>query len=63
MNNLRLLRHKRKMTQQSLADKLGVTRSAVTKWENGEAYPRAELLTKLAGILHCKIDALFCVKV
>lgn len=62
MNSLRDLRQKRKLTQQDLADKLGVSRVAVTKWETGEAYPRAELLPKIAEVLRCKIDTLFLVK-
>jgi len=59
LNSLRDLRQKRKLTQQDLADRLGVSRVAVTKWETGDAYPRAELLPKIAEVLRCKIDALF----
>ena len=39
-------------TQQSLADKLGVSQSAVTEWEKGRAYPkrhRIEPIAKLCG--------------
>lgn len=59
MNNIRNLRLKRKLTQEELGSKLGVSRVAVCRWETGEAHPRAELLPKIAEILRCKIDALF----
>ena len=59
MNNIRELRLKRKMTQQDLGEKLGVTRVAVCNWESGVAKPRTEILPALAKVLRCKIDALF----
>lgn len=47
------------MTQKELGDKLGVTPSAVTRWESGECFPRGEKLIKLAEALHCTIDELY----
>ena len=42
---LRQARREHLYTQQSLADKLGVTQSAVTEWEKGRACPKQLLLT------------------
>lgn len=60
MTNIRKLRLQRNLTQQDIAQRLGISRVAVTKWETGEASPRAEMLPKIAEILLCKIDDLFC---
>lgn len=59
MKKLRELRIERKMTQQDIAERLGISRVAVTKWETGEALPRAEMLPKIAKLLRCKIDDFF----
>lgn len=45
-------------TQQELADKLNISFQAVSKWENGAAYPDIELLPKLAASLGTTVDAL-----
>lgn len=42
-----------------LAEKLGVTRTAITKWETGDSYPRAEMLPQIAKHLGCTIDDLY----
>ena len=47
------------MTQEELAEKLGVTFQAVSKWENAKAAPDISLFPKLADIFKCSIDALF----
>lgn len=44
-------RRKKGITQQSLADQLHVTNSAVSKWERGLCYPDVTLLEELAGSL------------
>ena len=46
------------MTQNELSAQVGVSRSALAMWETGKAYPRAELLPKLAQILNCTVDEL-----
>lgn len=56
---IRLHRTAANMTQKELGDKLGVTPSAVTRWESGECFPRGEKLIKLAEALHCTIDELY----
>ena len=50
MINLRKLRQ---LTQEEVADKIGVTRQSVAKWESGETVPDLEkcrLLTELFGV-------------
>ncbi len=62
MNQIRKYRHKRKLKQSELALLVGVNRTAVTKWESGEANPRAERLLKIADALRCSIDELMGAK-
>ena len=45
------LRKSQRLTQKDLANKLGVTDKAVSKWERGLSYPDIELLIPLAKIL------------
>ncbi len=56
------LQHLRKingsMTQEKLAEQMGVSRQTVSKWESGEAYPELPKLMDLCGIFHCKLDDL-----
>ena len=46
------------MTQDDLAEKLGVSRQSVSKWENGECMPDSEKLIKLAEVLEISLDEL-----
>ncbi len=46
------------LSQEALADKLGVTAQAVSKWECAQAYPDIELLPKLAELFQVSIDKL-----
>lgn len=46
------------ITQQQLADNLNISFQAVSKWENGSAYPNVELLLKLAKVLEISVDEL-----
>lgn len=45
------LRKAKGLTQKQLADRLGVTDKAISKWERGMGYPDITLLTKLAACL------------
>jgi transcriptional regulator with XRE-family HTH domain len=60
MNKIKYYREQRDLKQEELANLILVDRSTVAKWENGDAYPRAEKLPNLARILRCTIDDLFC---
>lgn len=47
------------LSQQQLADELNVDRTAVSKWEVGEAKPRAEILKKLSEFFKCPMEELW----
>ena len=49
------LRKERKLTQKELADKLGVTDRAVSKWENGRGMPDVSLLRKISEVFEMVI--------
>ena len=53
MNNLKMLREKANLTQESLAKLINVDRSTIAKWETGEASPRSDKLPTLANVLNC----------
>ena len=52
------LRKDKKITQKQLADKLGITFQAVSKWELGETLPDSSLLLELCEILGTNADLL-----
>ena len=57
-DKLKLLRKSNGMTQDMLAEKLDVSRQAITKWENGMAYPDIMNLIGLSELFHITIDYL-----
>ena len=61
-NLLYELRLKANLTQKELADKLGVTNKAISKWENGNAKPTTDMLKKLAILFNVPIDVLLQIK-
>lgn len=54
---IRNQRRKLQMTQQELADAIGVTNKAVSKWENARCFPDITLFEKLAEVLQLPINA------
>ena len=56
--NLRFLRKSQNMTQQTLADAMGVTVGAVHKWEQGLSTPDIGVIMDLAGFFGVSVDAL-----
>ena len=52
------LRTKRGMTQDELAEKVFVTRQAVSRWEKGETVPNSETLKQLSRIFNVSINTL-----
>ncbi|MCR5006430.1 MAG: helix-turn-helix domain-containing protein [Clostridiales bacterium] len=57
-NNLKRLRIINNLTQEDIAEKLGVTRQAVAKWERGETKPDIESCIKLADLYQMTVDRL-----
>lgn len=57
-DNLRNLRKSKKMSQETLAEKVNVSRQSISKWENGEAYPEMKNIMILCDIFNCKINDL-----
>lgn len=54
--NLKLIRKSKKMSQEDLAFKVGVSRQSVSKWETGESYPEMNNILELCKIFNCKIN-------
>ena len=57
--NLRHYRKLLKLTQEQLAERLGYTEKAISKWEQGTSIPPAESLLILADTLNVSLDDLF----
>lgn len=56
--NLKRLRNEKNVTQDTLAEYLGVTYQAVSRWENGQAYPDIEFLPELARFFEVSLEEL-----
>ena len=56
--NIKRLRNENNLTQSELATHLLVSPQAVSRWENGQAYPDIEFLTKLADFFNVSMDEL-----
>ena len=57
-----MLRTGQKMTQQALADRIGVAKSVVSYYESGERYPSYDVLIRIAHIFHTTTDYLLDMK-
>ena len=55
---LRSLREKNKMTQDQMAERLMVTRQAVSRWENGDTQPNTDTLRILSKEFNVSINTL-----
>lgn len=55
---LKELRTGQKMTQQQLADRIGVAKSVVSYYESGDRYPSYDVLIRIAHIFHTSTDYL-----
>lgn len=62
-NRLKTLRIKKKLTQQQLADLLGLTKSVISAYENGLRYPAYDVLIKIASIFKVSTDFLLGVEI
>lgn len=57
-DKLQVLRKQKGMSQEKLAEKIGVSRQAVAKWEVGQSYPDVDKLIILSDIFRVSIDKL-----
>lgn len=57
-NQIALLRKNKGLTQTQLADRLGLSFQAVSKWERGETLPDTAILPDLAEILETSVDCI-----
>jgi transcriptional regulator with XRE-family HTH domain len=53
-----ICRKKQKLTQEQLAEKLGITYKAVSKWETGKGLPDASIMKDLCNILKITVNEL-----
>lgn len=60
---IKKIRSNSKLTMEQFADKLGVTKSSVSMWENSNVVPREEVLRKIAVKFNISIDKLLGISV
>lgn len=56
--NLKKLRRKAKLSQESLARKIKISRQSISKWEQDISYPSILYLLPLTKILNCSLEEL-----
>ncbi len=56
--NIKRLRREKELTQEALANFLGVTFQSVSNWERGESYPDISMLPEIAGFFKVSVDDL-----
>jgi len=56
--NIKSLRKQKDMTQEDVAEILGVSPQSVSKWERGNTYPDITLLPSIANLYETSVDAL-----
>lgn len=61
-NQLFALRKKAGLSQQEVADAVGVSNKAVSKWENGKTKPSINALRKLSALFHVPIETMLSLR-
>ena len=57
-DNLKKIRKEHNLSQEQLAESLGVSRQAVSKWESGGAYPEMDKVLQICKMFNVNIDDL-----
>ena len=57
-DNLQLIKKEKHLSQEELAEKISVSRQAISKWEQGSGYPETEKLIILSKELNVSLDYL-----
>ena len=57
-DKLILLRKKMGLSQEDLAEKLGVSRQSVSKWESNHTYPETDKIVQICNLFECSMDDL-----
>lgn len=52
------LRKEKGLSQENLAEQIGTTRQAISKWENNQGFPEVEKLLQLSNIFEVPVDYL-----
>lgn len=58
-DQIHTLRKRAELTQEVVAEKLGVTPQSISRWENGQSRPDVDMLPKIAAFFNVSVDALF----
>ena len=58
MNQIKKARLSEGLTQEELAEKLGISTVSVCKWETGKAFPAVKRLKEVADALHTTVSEL-----
>ena len=56
--NIQFLRKEKNMTQEALAEEVGVSRQTIAKWESGESAPDLDMAERLSQVLDASLDEL-----
>lgn len=57
-DNLKKIRKEQNLSQEQIAERLGVSRQSVSKWESGQAYPEMDKMIQLCQMFNLNIDEL-----
>lgn len=56
--NIKIIRKENNLSQEQLAEQLGVSRQAVSKWESGQSYPEMDKVLLICNLYNYNIDEL-----
>ena len=57
-DNLKRIRKDNNLSQEQLAEKLGVSRQSVSKWESGQSYPEMDKVLQICSLFNLNINEL-----